>query len=89
MPLKITYHDTETHADESDGWDELIGRDISRWKETIGDFQIFHSYELVGSRFGKCFIVRDEQNHILEIWTNLDGDAARVSVYNPIFTMEG
>ena len=86
MPLRIVYHNTETHADEADGWDELIGKGRCHWVDVIGDFVILRSEELMG---GMYYIVNDEQGHILEIWTNEHQKVRRATVYNPIFTMDG
>jgi len=85
MPLKITYFDTETHADEADGWDELIGKLRCQWKDVIGEFEVLH----VGNHYGwDSLIVKDEQNHLLELGVENDR-VFSATVYNPIFTMEG
>ena len=86
MGLKITYHDTEAHADEAYGWDELIGKNLNDTKDVLGDFLIIHSeYDSFPIY---VHIVEDEQGHLLKIWTKGDGIIIRCCVYNPIFTIE-
>ena len=86
MPLKITYHDTETHADEADGWDELIGKRRYQWSAVIGNWIMLN---VVNRYHGYGYIVKDEQGHILEIEADENDRCYSATVYNPIFTMEG
>jgi len=81
MPLKITQHDTETHADEADGWDELIGRHRCQWGLTLGNWEVLHVV------YGYYYIIKDEQGHILEINTDENDRCYSFTVYNPIFTV--
>ena len=85
--LKITRPDAAFFADEVDGWDELIDKHRCQWGSVLGDgYQVIHTINHYG---WSTVIVKDEQDHILELRVNAEDRIFSITVYNPVFTIEG